>query len=99
MPRYSSHAFVATHLPSRYLNRLCKHFAHKLSVEYNDHKGTIPFAAGPCLLEAGAEGLRLEVQSDRRDQISPLQEVVASHFERFAWQESLQLQWSDVETR
>ena len=44
-------------------------------------------------LQAEAQGLRLRVEAATGEDLQRLQEVVGSHFERFAWQEALTLDW------
>ena len=50
-----SQARIATPLASRYLQQLCKHFAHKLPVEFDPQRGRIEFSIGLCRLEASPE--------------------------------------------
>ncbi|MGP9824246.1 DUF2218 domain-containing protein [Ectopseudomonas khazarica] len=89
----SSSAFVATDTPARYISRLCKHFAHKIPVSFDEQQGRIEFDSGQATLQAEEQGLRLQVESGNADDLQRLQAVVASHFERFAWQEALTLDW------
>ncbi|MGE8500164.1 MAG: DUF2218 domain-containing protein [Pseudomonas sp.] len=86
-------AFVATDAPGRYIARLCKHFAHKIPVEFDEQQGRIEFEIGLALLNAEAGGLRLTAHSPDAERLEKLQHVIASHFERFAWKESLTLDW------
>ena len=84
---------VPTATPGRYIGRLCKHFAHKIPVSLDELQGRIEFDFGLALLQAENDGLRLTVQSPDQEQLDKLKQVVASHFERFAWQEALSLDW------
>ncbi|SDO87537.1 DUF2218 domain-containing protein [Ectopseudomonas guguanensis] len=93
MSSFSSSAFVATDTPARYISRLCKHFAHKIAVSFDEQQGHIEFGAGLATLKAEDQGLRLQVESASSEDLQRLQDVVASHFERFAWQEALTLDW------
>ena len=93
MSTSSSNAFVATNNPARYIARLCKHFAHKIPVSFDEQQGRIEFSFGLALLQAEAQGLRLQVEAANGEDLQRLQEVVASHFERFAWKEELTLDW------
>lgn len=93
MSHLQSRAFVATATPGRYIGRLCKHFAHKIPVSFDEHQGRIEFAFGLALLQAQETGLTLSVQAATDDDRQKLEQVVASHFERFAWQEALSLDW------
>jgi hypothetical protein len=62
-------------------------------VSFDEQRGRIEFEIGLALLEAERDGLRLSVQSTDQAQLDQLKQVVASHFERFAWQEALVLDW------
>ncbi|MGG2395841.1 DUF2218 domain-containing protein [Pseudomonas sp. SH1-B] len=93
MNSLTSSAFVTTDTPARYISRLCKHFAHKIPVSFDEQQGRIEFTAGLATLQAEEQGLRLQVESANNDDLQRLQGVVASHFERFAWQEELTLDW------
>ena len=50
---------VSTDKASRYLAQLCKHFAHKVSVEWSEDKGEVDFGMGRCDLEASRGELRI----------------------------------------
>ncbi|MBC9249528.1 2,4-dihydroxyhept-2-ene-1,7-dioic acid aldolase [Pseudomonas alcaligenes] len=93
MTTFTTSAHVNTDTPARYISRLCKHFAHKLPVSFDEQQGRIEFSAGVALLQADAQGLTLRVESAAREDLERLQGVVASHFERVAWQEALTLDW------
>ena len=93
MSDFTSATFVATATPARYISRLCKHFAHKIPVSFDEHQGRIEFAFGLALLQAEDAGLTLRVQARSAEERQQLEQVVASHFERFAWQEALTLDW------
>ena len=43
-------AYVATDTPARYISRLCKHFAHKLPVNFDAQQGRIEFPLALALL-------------------------------------------------
>jgi uncharacterized protein len=88
-------AEIETAQASNYLIRLCKHFAHKLAVTYDDHAGHIPFSVGDCDLSAQGDRLRLAVKARDQDSLERLKEVVASHLLRFAFREDLAVRWSD----
>lgn len=93
MTTLSTSAHVTTDTPARYISRLCKHFAHKIPVSFDEQQGRIEFTSGIALLQADAQGLTLSVQSASNETLEKLKGVVASHFERFAWQEALHLEW------
>jgi hypothetical protein len=85
--------FVVTDSPARYISRLCKHFAHKVPVSFDEQQGRVEFERGVGLLHAEANGLRLSVQAADGDALAHVQEVLDRHFVRVAWQEELTLVW------
>jgi uncharacterized protein len=78
---------------SRYLQQLCKHFAHKRPVIFNEQTGRIEFSIGECRLEASDGRLQLSLAAPDDAQMSQLQEVVARHLLRFAFREEMQIDW------
>jgi hypothetical protein len=86
-------AAVATPRASRYLQQLCKHFAHKLPVTFDETAGRIPFSMGDCRLSADQGRLVLSLAAADADRLPQLQDVVARHLERFAFREDLHIDW------
>ena len=89
-----SQAQIATPLASRYLQQLCKHFAHKLPVTFDPRQGRIEFQAGSCELAATEGNLTLRAEAADPEALARLEQVVASHLERFAFREQPQLAWA-----
>ena len=90
----TSQADIPTAHASRYLQQLCKHFGHKIPVEFTPTEGRITFPMGDCLLTADDAHLHLECRVPEADQLDRLQEVVASHLVRFAFREELAIEWA-----
>jgi uncharacterized protein len=92
----SSEARVPTAAPSRYLAQLCKHFGHKLPVEFDERHGRVEFPAGRCELDAPAEAgtLVMRVIADDEAALARLEDVVARHLERFAFREKPEVHWT-----
>lgn len=86
-------AEVATLNASRYLQQLCKHFAHKRPVTFDERSGQIDFSAGICRLGADDNTLKLALSSADDAQMAQLQDVVARHLVRFAFREELKIDW------
>lgn len=90
-----AHAEIATPAASRYLQQLCKHFAHKLPVSFDSAAGKISFSIGDCDLSADGERLRLDLTSPDGSQMTQLKDVVIRHLVRFAFREDLAIAWQD----
>jgi len=99
-------ARVPTASASRYLQQLCKHWAHNLAVEYTAERGTIRFPAegragtfpGDALatLVARDDGLDVRIDASVPEQRGALKDVLARHLDRFAFREApLSFPWRD----
>ena len=82
---------VPTPQASRYLQQLCKHFGHKVPVEFDALNGSITLPFGTCVLLARDQELILTLAGG---DIGKLEEVIGSHLERFAFRESLNVIWA-----
>lgn len=56
---------VSSDRASRYLQQLCKHFAHKVPVEFTTETGQITFPFGTCTLHAARSGCLTEAGRNR----------------------------------
>ena len=87
-------ARMATPHASRYLQQLCKHFAHKIPATFDEKTGQVDFPFGTCMLEAGDGVLKLSLSSPDEAQLTQLEGVVERHLLRFAFREDLTVDWS-----
>lgn len=90
-----SRAEIATESGDKLINRLCKHWAHKLEVEQAEGQGRVTFEAGSCLMQAEPGKLRIAVEALDEEGLDTLEGVVASHLERMAGKESLDIIWEN----
>lgn len=90
----TSTAEVATASASRYLQQLCKHFAHKLPTSFDATAGRIEFPLGPVALAADDGHLALRIEAEDAEKLAALGDVVARHLVRFAFREDLVVTWS-----
>lgn len=86
-------ARVATANPGRLINRLCKHFRHKIEAEWTETDGLLTFSIGECRLEAAAGELRMVCRSPTVAELEELGQVMASHLIRFAGDEVDEVHW------
>ncbi|MCP1314192.1 MULTISPECIES: DUF2218 domain-containing protein [unclassified Halomonas] len=93
-----SRADIATESGSRLINRLCKHWSHKLEVEYTDQDARIVFPdeKGTCLLHAEADKLSVSIETLDQEALDQLEGVVESHLVRMAAKdETLEIVWEN----
>ena len=97
---------VPTAHAGRYLQQLCKHWAHNLRVTFTPQQGTVIFprdirgAAWPAdaslKMEAQDDGLACRLEASDAGQIEALKGVLARHLDRFAFREApLAFDWQD----
>jgi len=84
---------IKTSKASMYLDRMCRHFAHKVEVERSESEACIKFSIGRCQLVAQSSCLLVTCFSPDPNQLAELKDVVKSHFDRFAQKDSLILHW------
>jgi len=88
-------ANVPTASAAKYLQQLCKHWAHKLDVEFTAEQGTVRFPDGVATLKAGPEVLTVSIEAQDPATVERLEQVVASHLDRFAFREApLAFNWA-----
>jgi len=91
----STQARVPTPHGTKYLLQLCKHWSHKLDVEFTDTHGVVRFPAAVTTLDAAADALVVTIEADEAATLERIKGVVASHLDRFAFREApLRFDWS-----
>ena len=84
-----SHTLIATELASKYLQQLCKHFAHKTEVTFTETEGRCVFDAATADMAAKEQGLEVTITAEDAAGIERGQMVIWKHLERFAFREEL----------
>lgn len=86
---------VETPNGSKYLQQLCKHFAHKITVENDTHAGRAEFSMGTAVMSADDTSLTVEFDLSSADDMPMAHSVIDQHLEKFAFREKLTgLEWS-----
>ncbi len=98
MSDFTTHAAVPTTNASRYLQQLCKHWQHNLTVEFDADHGTVVFPRdargashpGDALVtfDARADALDVRIDATSAEQLDGLKGAVARHLDRFAFREA-----------
>jgi uncharacterized protein len=81
-------AVIPTENGWKYLQQLCKHWAHKLEVELTDQKGVVKFAEATAVMTSDGEALTVEIEATSPEVLERMKEVVSSHLDRFAFKEA-----------
>ncbi|MGE8357410.1 MAG: DUF2218 domain-containing protein [Microvirgula sp.] len=77
----TSTAILTTPDASRHLFKLCKHFARKIPVEFDERHGEIRFPFGVCRLVATPAAMELHCEAGDDAELARLQDVIGSHVE------------------
>ncbi|MGJ8595002.1 DUF2218 domain-containing protein [Sulfitobacter sp.] len=93
---FRSNAKFTTERASGYLQQLCKHFAHKIEVQFDPSTGLIKFPFGQCDLNADQGVLDLIVTAETQSDLTKACRVIGSHLERFAFRENPKIDWQTV---
>jgi hypothetical protein len=107
MAAVASAASVPTKSASRYLQQLCKHWAHNMAVEFDAERGTVIFprdARGAdwpgdavFTMAAGPGTLDCRIEASAPGQLQALKGAVERHLDRFAFREApLAYDWKDA---
>lgn len=82
---------------ARYLQQLCKHFAHKVDVTYDESNGECRFSCGTAVLTVAGTGLDIHITAADEDGLHDTRAVIEDHLLRFAFREAPQpLTWHAV---
>jgi uncharacterized protein len=91
-------ARLETDLGSRYLQAMCKHFAHKVKVDYDETRGHAAMPDGRLDMHADADGINFEVVAEDLQALLKTRYIVDAHIVRFAFREKLMgLAWHSFE--
>ncbi|MGR3322641.1 MAG: DUF2218 domain-containing protein [Pseudooceanicola sp.] len=72
---------------ARYLQQLCKHFSHKVTVEYDETAGRAELPPGPAILHADDTGLDIQISGPDEEGLIRAKFIVEDHLKRFAFRE------------
>lgn len=103
----TAEARVPTEKGSRYLQQLCKHWAHNLGVDFTPEHGSVIFpkdARGAnwqgdarLVMTAKPEVLVCRIEASEPAQLEGMKGAVVRHLDRFAFREApLAFDWQEV---
>lgn len=87
---------ICTERSTFYINLMSRHFSHKIDAQWDDNESHMPFSIGQCVLKNEGDKLHIACQASDVEQLTQLMDVIKSHFDRFAYKDSLILHWPDL---
>lgn len=98
MSGFSATAAVPTTQGSKYIQQLCKHWQHNLTVDFDSERGTVTFPRdakgadhpgdGIATMTAGPDALTVRIEATSDAQLDGLKGVLERHLDRFAFREA-----------
>ena len=88
-----SKALITVENPSRYINRLCKHWSHKFTIEQTEQHSSIDFGTAHCTLTHADDQLTLKLSSASAAELEKMQQVVANHLIRMSSKHISDVSW------
>lgn len=79
MQTWTSHAAIELPAPARTLRRLCKHFSHKVSAQWQEITGEVDFGIGVCEFHAKADSLRCLCRAESETDLRAIEETIERH--------------------
>ena len=76
------------------LFKLCKHFAKKINVTFDEHCGFARFPIGDCELRADSARLSFDCICDSKSNLASLQEIIDLHVTLITRREPRQVTWT-----
>ncbi|QRE72963.1 DUF2218 domain-containing protein [Methylobacterium aquaticum] len=89
-----SRAVVGTAHASRYLQQLAKHWSHRFETEFDQHSARIALPLGETRLTASDEALTIDLSVPDPATLPDFHAVIVRHLERFAFRETLRIDWA-----
>ncbi len=76
---FTSWAQVELPAPARTLQRLCKHFSHKVNAHWDENQGRIDFAEGQCTLQVEQSVLHLHCRAPTNEWLAEIEQTMERH--------------------
>ncbi|MFY0634113.1 MAG: DUF2218 domain-containing protein [Vannielia sp.] len=89
----------STKLASKYLQQLCKHFAHKIEVRFDEISGEAALPVGPAVLKAEPDALVVTISAADEEGLQRARGAIDNHLVRFAFRENFEkMDWERLAT-
>ena len=81
----------------KYIQQLCKHFAHKVEVSHSDTEGRAALPPGEAVMVASEATLTITVSGVDADALKLARAIIDSHLERFAFRDGFKtMDWAEA---
>ncbi|MCW0044895.1 DUF2218 domain-containing protein, partial [Burkholderia pseudomallei] len=77
----------------RVLFKLCKHYAIKVPIDFDEHRATVDFPYGVCRMLRTDDVLSLRCEADAADKLAQIQYVMDEHLALMSRNRQLVVAW------
>lgn len=91
------HLLLSTQKAHKTLKRLCKHFEHKVTVQWDTEDGLIYFEEGICAMSANDKNLSLRCEADSLDDLVAITDTMDRHISGLCRDERFAMKWCDLQ--
>jgi hypothetical protein len=82
---------------SKYLQQLCKHFAHKVEATFDATWGVVALPCGKTEITASETTLSVTIELVADDKVEHGKHVIDSHLQKFAFREEFEaMDWAAI---
>jgi hypothetical protein len=79
------------------MNRLAKHFEHRVAVVRDERSASVAFQDAPCTMLASDTHLDIRIEAADSVTLARIQDVIAKHLKQVASQETFDIAWSGAD--
>ncbi|CZF82949.1 hypothetical protein GCE9029_03540 [Grimontia celer] len=81
---------------AKYLVTLCRHFARKVSADWDEKYGEVNFPAGTTKFAVNEEetALTIQCEADSDEKLEIQKAIITGHVDLFSRREKIQLNWT-----
>ncbi|VWB99469.1 hypothetical protein BLA15816_04811 [Burkholderia lata] len=94
---FASTAEVTLAHADRVLFKLCKHYAIKVPVVFDEHRATVDFPYGTCRMRRVDDRLWLRCEADAADKLAQIQYVMDEHLVLMSRNRELVIAWQQAD--
>jgi hypothetical protein len=79
------------------MNRLAKHFEHRVTVQRQERSASVAFQNAPCSMQASDTHLDIRIEAEDDATLTRIQDIVTKHLKQVASQETFEVGWQTSE--
>jgi hypothetical protein len=90
-------SIIGTQDAKKYLQRLCKHFQHKVDVQHNKDNALIQFEEGICAMQFSNNTLHMGCKASNTDDLKAITDTMDRHITALFRDNTLTVHWNNTD--